>query len=113
MKTRIKKILIMAVALLFVGAGVSLAHDVKGNQQKLRGHAPGHYKKGDDYHPGWYAKRHTPQYHYRDRYRHRKVHKVQHHYHYSDRHAPREGTFIGFKVNEPDYKFVVVVKDRR
>jgi hypothetical protein len=30
-----------------------------------------------------------------------------------DRHAPRERNIIVFKVNEPDYKFAVVVKNRR
>ena len=69
MKTRIKKIIIMAVALLFVSVGVSFAHDQKGNQHKPRGHAYGHYKKGYDYHPGWHNKHHKSRYHYRDRYR--------------------------------------------
>ena len=78
MKTRIKKIIIMAVALFFVSVGVSLAHDQKGNQHKSRGHAYGHYKKGYDYHPGWYNKHHKYRYHYRDRYRYREVHKVRH-----------------------------------
>jgi len=101
MKTQIKKIVIVAVALLFVSAGVSLAHDLKGHPKKAPGHSYGHYKKGYDHHPGWYHKYHKPnRYHCRDRY------------HY-DRHAPHGRTIIGFKVSEPDYKFVVVVKDRR
>ena len=37
MKTRIKKIIIMAVALLFVSVGVSFAHDVKGSPKKGAG----------------------------------------------------------------------------
>jgi hypothetical protein len=113
MKTRIKKIIIMAVALLFVSVGVSFAHDVKGNPKKAPGNAYGHYKKGYDYHPGWHNKHHKSRYHYRDRYRHRKIHKVRHQYDHYDRWAPHGRTIIGFKVNEPDYKFVVVVKDRR
>ena len=113
MKTRIKKIIIMAVALLFVSVGLSFAHDLKGSRHKPRGHAYGHYKKGYDCHPGRHHKHHKPKYHYRDRYRHREVHKVRHHYHHYDRHALRERTIMGFKVNEPDFKFVVVMKDRR
>ena len=113
MKTRIKKIILMAVALFFVSAGLSVAHDSKDSHHKKHGHAYGFYKKGYDSHPGWHTQRHKPKYHYRDRYRYREVHKVQHHYHHSDRHAPREGSFIGFKLNEPGYKVVVVVKDRR
>ena len=73
MKTRIKKIIIMAVALFFLSVGSSFAHDQKGNQHKPRGHASGHYKKGHVYHPGWINKHHKPRYHYRDRYRHRKI----------------------------------------
>jgi hypothetical protein len=110
MKTLIKKIIIMTVALFFVSVGASFAHDQKGNQHKPRGHAYGHYKKECDYHPGWHNKHHKAKYHYRDRYRYREVHKVRRH---SDRHAPRERNIIGFKVNEPDYKFAVVVKNRR
>ena len=110
MKTRIKKIIIMAVALLFVSVSVSFAHDVKGNPKKAHGPAYGHYKKGYDYHPGWHKKHYKHGHHYRDRYRYREVHKVPHHY---DRHAPRRGTIIGFNVREPGFKFAIVVKDRR
>ena len=113
MKTRIKKIIIMAVALLFVSVGVSFAHDQKGNQHKPRGHAYGFYTKGYDYHPGWHNKHHKPKYNSRDRYRYQKIPKVRYHYHHSDRHAPRERNVIGFKVNEPDFKIAVVVKNRR
>ena len=113
MKTRIKEIIIMAVALFFVSVGVSFAHDLKGSQHKSPGNAYGHYKKGYDYHPGWYNKHHKPKYNSRDRYRYREVPKVRHHYHHSDRQAPRERNTIGFKVNEPDFKIAVVVKNRR
>ena len=51
MKTRIKKIIIMAVALFFVSVGVSFAHDLKGSQHKSPGNAYGHYKKG--YYPSF------------------------------------------------------------
>jgi hypothetical protein len=114
MMTRIKKIIIMAVALLFVSVGVSFAHDLKGSQYKPRGYAYGHYKKGYDYHPGWHNKHYKPKHHYRDRYRYREVHKVHHYYHHHyDHYAPHEGTTIGFKVKEPGFKFAIVVKDRR
>ena len=113
MKTQIKKIIIMAVALLFVSVGVSFAHDVKVNSKKVQGNAYGHYKKGYDNHPGWYNKQPKPKYNFRDRYRHRQVPKFRYHYHHYDRHAPRERNIIGFKVNEPDFKIAVVVKNRR
>ena len=110
MKTRIKKIIIMAVAMLFVSVGVSFAHDPKGSQHKPRGNAYGHYKKGYDHPPSWNNKYQKPRYNVRDRYRYRVVRKIRHHH---DRHAPREGTIIAFKVNEPGIKFAVVVKDHR
>ena len=113
MKTRIKKIIIMAVALLFVSVGVSFAHDVKGSPKKAPGNAYGHYKKGYDYHPGWNKRHPKPKYNFRDRYRYREVPKFRYHYHHSDRHVPRERKIIGFKVNEPDFKIAVVVKNRR
>src|SRR5210317_1401631 len=110
MKTRIKEIIIMAVALFFVSVGVSFAHDLKGSQHKSPGNAYGHYKKGYDYHPGRYNKHHKPKYNFRDRYRYREVPKFRYHY---DRPTPRKGNIIGFKVNEPDFKIAVVVKNRR
>jgi hypothetical protein len=113
MKTRIRKIIIMAVALFFVSVSLSFAHDVKVNSKKVPGNAYGHYKKGYDYHPGWYNKQPKPKYNFRDRYRYREVHKVRHHYHQYDRHAPRRRGNIGFRLNEPGFKFAVVVKNRR
>jgi hypothetical protein len=109
MKTRIKKIIIIAVGLLFVSVGVSFAQDLNGSQHKPRGNAYGHYKKGYDHPPDWNNKYQKPEYNVRDRYRYREVHKV---YHYYDHRAPREGTIIAFKVNEPGLKFAVVLKDR-
>ena len=49
MKTRIRKINIMAMALFFVSISLSFAHDVKVNSKKVLGNAYGHYKKGYDY----------------------------------------------------------------
>ena len=68
MKTRIKKIIIMAVALLFVSVGVSFADDGKGNSRKAPGNAYGHYKKGHDGHyPGWNKKHPRTRHDFRDR----------------------------------------------
>ena len=110
MKTQIKKIIIVSVALVFVSVGVSFAHDVKGSPKKAPGNAYGYYKKGYDYHPGWNKRHPKPKYNFRDRYRYREVPKFCYHY---DRPTPRKENIIGFKVNEPDFKIAVVVKDRR
>jgi hypothetical protein len=116
MKTRIKKIIIMTIAILFLGVGVSFANDLKGSQHSPRGNAYGHYKKDYDHPPGWNNKYQKPKHNVRDRYRYREVHNVYHHYHhYYDHHRPHrhEGTLIGFKLKEPGFKFAVVVKDHR
>jgi hypothetical protein len=97
----------MAVALLFVSAGVSFAHDPKGGHHKSSGNAYGHYKKAPDPHPGLYKKHLKPGYHFRDRFRHRVIRKVHH------RHPRRSGTIVGFKVKDQGYKIAVIVKDHR
>ena len=113
MKTRIKKIIIMAVALVFVSVGVSFAQDGRGNSRKAPGNAYGYYKKGHDGHyPGWNKKHPPTRYDFRDRNRHRVVYKVRHQYPPKYWHALKEKTIIRFKASEPNYKIVVVVKDR-
>lgn len=87
MKTRIKKIIVMTVALLFLGVGVSFAHDWNRGYHKSPRHAYGHYKKGHDYHPGkyerhFYGNRHpwySPRHHYKKHYNHRENYKHRHH----------------------------------
>ena len=139
MKTKIKKIIMMAAVLIFAGAGVSFAHDANLGHHKRRGYDHGYYKKGYGDHQGWHSKHDKPRgqtyrhykkwhghqyrwhkkYHKRwhrhpNRYRCRKVHRVHHHYHhYYDRHAPHrhDRTYIGFKIKEPGFKFAVVAKD--
>ena len=44
MKTRIKKIIMIAAALLFVTSSVSFAHDWNDRNHKPSGKAYGHYK---------------------------------------------------------------------
>ena len=114
MKTRIEKIIIMAVALLFVSVGISFAHDFKSNQKKAQGSSHVQNKKGHDhYHPGWYKKHPKPNHFVWERNHLRKIRKVPHHYPPKISQAPHGRTIIGFKSNESDYKIVVVVKDRR
>ena len=56
MKTRIKKIIIAAAALLFVSSGVSFAHDWN---HKPHGRSIDHYK-AKKHHHGWSHKHHKP-----------------------------------------------------
>ena len=139
MKTRIKKIIITAAALLFVSVGVSFAHDGNRGDHKPRSHAHGHYKNGYDDHYGWHNKHHKPRgkayrhykkwsghhhrwhkkhykrrHHHHARHHYREVHRLNHHYHhYYDHRVPHEGTIFGFKIKEPGFKFAVFVKDHR
>ena len=114
MKTRIKKIIIMAVALLFVSVGVSFAHDFKSNSKKSPGNSYVQNKKGhDDQHPSWKNKHPEPKYFAWKRNHLRKVRKIRHYHVPKHRHVPQPRTLFGFKANDSDYKIVVVVKDRR
>lgn len=109
MKTLIKKIIITAVALLWVSVGVSFAHDGDRKHHKHRGKDRGHYQPGYDDHHGRHNKHYTPPKHI---YRHYKKwhghHKRWHHsrdrhhdrwykkhykrgHHYRDRHHYRKG----------------------
>jgi hypothetical protein len=80
MKTRIKKIIIVAASLLFVGSGVSFAHD---RDDKPPGKAYGHYKVKKHHH-GWNNKQFKPKRHHRERYSYKENH--HHHHHYENHH---------------------------
>ena len=134
MKTRIKKIIVMTVALLFLGVGVSFAHDGNRKHHKPRGNAHGHYKNGYDDHHGWHNKHHKPHRytsrHYKKwhghhgwhkkHYKHRRHHRERHvykevHHHYRDNHhrrrAPREEVVYKAVLKDPKMIFKIIVKD--
>ena len=139
MKTRIKKIMIVVAALLFLGSGVSFAHDWNRGHHKPRSYGHDYYKNGYDDNYGWHNRRHKPPRHTyrhnkkwhgnhrrwhkkqhkrwhnnRDRHHYRKGNRVQHNYHHGyDHRAPHEGNVLGFKLKEPGFKFAVVVKEHR
>lgn len=110
MKTRIKKIIIIAAALLFLGSGVSFAHDRGNRPHKQYGHAYGHYKV-KKHHPGWKNKHFKPRRHHRERYVYKEVH-----HHYDDSHhrrrAPREDViYRNATLRDPKVIFKIIVKD--
>ena len=115
MKTQIKKIVIMAIALLFVSVGVSFAHDWNNGHPKARAHAYRHFKKWHDRQHGWHHRHHKTRHYYRDAYRHRIVHKARHgdRRQRYDRHAHRGGDIIAIKVREPGAKFAVILKGHK
>ena len=96
MKTLIKKIIITAVALLWVSVGVSFAHDEDRKHHKHRGNDRGHYQKGYDDRHGWHNKHYIPtkhtSRHYKKWHRHdsrRYHHRNGHHYRWHKKHFKR------------------------
>jgi hypothetical protein len=112
MKTRIKKIIIVAAALLFVSSGVSFAHDWNDWDDKPPGKAYGHYKV-KKHHPGWNNKHYKPISHHRKRYVYKEVH---HHHYYKNHHrrpAPREAVIYKAALKNPKIIFKVIMKEHR
>ena len=97
MKTRIKKIILLTVALLFLATGISFAHQSYNNPP---GNAYGHYKsKG---YPVWHRKQPAPRY-------------VKEHHRYYDnyqRWSGNDGSVFKLSVAEPGLAFKIVVKNR-
>lgn len=103
MKTRIKKIILLTAALLFLGTGVSFAHD---RYPTPPGNAYGHYKA-------------------KERHQGRPVAKWQHHQKYAPRHvqerhddydryrSEHEGSVFKFFVADQNVAFKIVVRDHK
>ena len=111
MKSKLMKILIIASAVFFLSAGISMAHDWKGGHHKPGGHSYGDYKKWHAPHNGWHKKNFKRNhYKYRDRYHHKTRHEYPHH---NVGHYPSHGgVFFGFSVADPNFAFSVGVKGR-
>ena len=112
MKTRIKKIIMIAVALVFVGSGVSFAHDWNDRNHKPPGKAYGHYKV-KKHHPRWSNK------HFKaNRYNSKGyVYKeVRGHRYYNDHHrrpAPRDDVIYKVALKDPKVVFKIILKGIR
>ena len=112
MMTRIKKIIMIAAALLFVFSGVSFAHDWNYRKHKPPGRAYGH-NKVQKHHPSWkyrHVKRPT---HYGKRYDLKEVH--HRHYYEKQRRRPasREDVIYKVAMKDPNLVFKIIVKDHR
>ena len=113
MKTRIKKIIVLTAAMLFVGSGLALAHDWNDREHKPPGTAYGHYQ-AKKMPPGWSNKNFKPappkgkQYVYRE---------VRDHHYYVDHGRrpvpPREDTIVKVALKDPLFVFKIIVKDHR
>ena len=96
MKTQIKKIILTAVALLWISVGVSFAHDGDRKHHKYRGKDRGHYQKGYDNYHGWQNKHYTPPGHicryckkWHGHHHIRWHHRGGHHYRWQKKHYRR------------------------
>jgi hypothetical protein len=106
MKTGIKKIALLTAALIFLGTGISFAHD---RPHRPPGHAYGHYKQKG--HPVWHKKHHGPKWRHHE-YRAQR-HVDRHHRDYGHYHHRRgyDGSVVRIAVADENVAFRVVVRD--
>jgi hypothetical protein len=111
MKTRIKKLIIIAAALLFLGTGVSFAHDGNDRNHRPPGKAYGHYKV-QKHHPGWSDEHFKPNRHISKRcvYKEVRGHRYDDH---RRRPAPREDVIYKVALKDPKVVFKIIVTDHR
>lgn len=112
MKTRIKEIIIVAAAMIFLGSGVSFAHDWNDRGQKPPGKAYGHYKV-QKHHPGWTNKNLEPNPPNRKRYAYKDVRDHRYYDDHDRRPAPREDATYKVALIGPNVVFKIIVKDHR
>ena len=112
MKTRIQKIIIIAAALVFVGSGVSFAHDWNYQAHKSPGKAYSHYQV-KKLPPAWSNKKFRPNAPIIKRYVYKEVpdhRSFDDHYRHP---APQEGTIIKVGLQDPMVVFKIILKDYR
>ena len=112
MKTRIQKIIMIAAAMIFVGSGVSFAHDWNDRNHKPAGKAYGYYQV-KKLPPGWTNKNFRPNPPITKRY----VYKEVRGYRYYDDHyrspAPIRTVIYKPAKKDPILVFKVILKDLR
>jgi hypothetical protein len=112
MKTRIKKIIMIAAALIFVSSGVSFAQDWNDRGPKPSGKAYGYYQV-KKLPPGWTNKSFRPNPPITKRY----VYKEVRGYRYYDDHyrhpIPREDVIYQIALKDPNLVLKIIVKDHR
>lgn len=106
MKTRIKKIILLTAALLFLGTGVSFAHD---RHHKPPGHAYGHYKQKG--HPVWHKKHPGPKWRHQQHHAKKYVDRHDRDYGHYRHGRGYDGTVVKFAVADENVAFKIVVKD--
>lgn len=112
MKTRIKKIIMIAAALLFVGSGVSLAGDWNERNHKPARKAYSHSKvKNQD--SGWNGRQFNPNPHYGKWYAYKRVQRPHYYKRHHPRPAPRRTVIYKPVKKDPVMVFKIVIKDHR
>jgi len=113
MRTRIKKIMMIAAAVIFVGSSISFAHDRNGKNHKSAQKAYGHYKVQKQP-PGRTNKNFRPNPPVTKRYVvYRKV-PDHRYYDYHYRHpAPRRTVIYKPAKKDPIVVFKIILKDLR
>jgi len=112
MKTRIKKIIMIAAALLLVSSGVAFANDRNDRNQRPSGKAYGHYNL-QKHHPGWNAThdKRTPSHSKRYVYKGFRNHRNYGFHH--RRPAPRRNGFHRGFPKDSLMMFKIILKDHR
>ena len=112
MKTRIKKIIMIAAALIFVSAGVSFAHDWNDRDHKPPGKAYGYYQV-KKLPPGWTNKNFRPNPPITKRYVYKEVRGYRHYDGHHRPPAPRRNVVYKTAKKDPIVVFKIIVKDHR
>jgi hypothetical protein len=112
MKTRIKKIIMIAAALIFVGSGVSFAHDWNDRNHKPPGKAYGQYKVQKQS-PGWNHKHFKRNPYKSKRYAYKNFRGNRYYNDHHRRPAPRRNVIYKSVKKDPIVVFKIILKDLR
>jgi len=112
MKTRIKKIIIFAAALIFVSSGVSFAHDWNDRNRKAPGKAYGHYQV-KKLPPGWTYKNFKPNPPRTKRYADKGIRSYRYYDGHHRRPVPRRKVIYKPVKKDPIVVFKIILKDIR
>jgi hypothetical protein len=112
MKTRIKKIMLIAAALLFVSSGVAFAKNWNDRDHKPGGKAYG-YDQVKKQPPGWANKNFKPNPFYSQSYVYKAVRGNRYYDRYHWRPAPRRNVIYKPAKKDPIVVFKIIVKDHR
>ena len=112
MKTRIQKIILIAAALIFVGSGISFAHEWNDRNHKPPGKANGYYQV-KKLPPGWTNKNFKTKAPITKRYVYKEVRGYRYYDNHYRRPAPRRTVVYKPAKKDPIVVFKVILKDLR